>query len=428
MNEQAIEPWASWRNADPVRITGVRAICTAPDGVRLVVVKVTTNVDGLYGLGCATFAQRPQAVVSAVEDFLAPLVIGRNPDDIQDIWNAAYYSSYWRGGPVLGNALSGVDQALWDILGKRAGVPVYQLLGGRVRERAAVYTHANGSDLAELTDNVTAAMENGYEHVRCQMSVPGFATYGSGRSTPGDAGTPQPAYRLAMTQGRWEPGPYARMVPRMFEHLRSHFGDELEIIHDVHERVPPATAVQLAKAVEEYRPFFLEDLFAPEDLGHLERLRAQSSVPIGLGELLCTIEQAAPLISGRLIDFLRVHISDMGGFTPALKLTTLCEVFGVRTAWHGPSDLSPLGQAANVHLDVSTPAFGIQEFSPFSDRMRETFTGAIEVAGGALRPNNLPGWGVDLDERAAARYPFPDHALNGAWPEIRRADGAVIRP
>lgn len=426
MEQQRGAPWQSWRTDEEVRIEGIRAICTAPDGVRLVVVKVTTNVDGLYGLGCATFAQRPAAVAVAVEDYLAPLLVGRNPDDIQDIWSAAHQSSYWRGGPVLNNALSGVDQALWDILGKRAGLPVFQLLGGRVREAADVYVHTNGADLSALTDNVTAALESGHRFVRCQVSVPGNATYGSGGA--GDPRHPQPAYRLASQQQRWEPGPYVRMVPRMFEHLRSEFGDGVEILHDVHERIPPPAAVQLARDLEPYHPYFLEDPLAPEDVGHLPRLREQSAVPIALGELFTSTEQAASVVSRRLIDFLRVHLSDVGGFTPAVKLATLCELSGVRTAWHGPPDLSPVGQAANVHLDVASAAFGVQEFSPFSDRVRETFPGALEVNAGRIGPGDRPGWGVDLDEVCAAKYPFPEHSLNGGWPEIRRADGAVIRP
>src|SRR5919201_6339295 len=160
-----------------LRITRVRPICTAPEGIRLVVVKVETSEPGLYGLGCATFTQRPLAVVSAIQDYLEPFLIGRDPNDIEDIYQAAYLSSYWRSGPVLNNALSGVDEALWDIKGKRAGMPVYQLLGGKTRSSASLYAHASGQDIQEVEDRARQFMEQGYRYVRCQVALQGYATY-----------------------------------------------------------------------------------------------------------------------------------------------------------------------------------------------------------------------------------------------------------
>lgn len=412
--------------SENLKITRVRAFQTAPDGIRLIIVRIETNVPGLYGLGCATFAQRPSVVVDAVENFLEPLLIGRDPSDIEDIWHAAYYSSYWRGGPALNNALSGIDEALWDILGKRLGVPVYQLFGGRVRESAEVYVHVNGRDQSHLNEGISRALEHGYRVLRCQV---GFASSQSFESSQDHAWhNPQPAHRLAMTQNRWDPRQYARDVPTMFAAIRSEFGNDLEIIHDVHEKVPPAEAIRMARAVEEYRPYFLEDPVAPEDVAHLERLRSVSAVPIGMGELFTTIEQAAPLISKGLIDFLRVHVSALGGVTPTLKLVRLCEVFGVRTAWHGPTDLSPVGQAANIHLNLATTAFGIQEFSPWSERMQAVFPGSPTVSKGAFHANSHPGWGVDFDEKEAAKYPHPEHKLNGGWLEKRQLDGCITRP
>ncbi|MDQ3399100.1 MAG: starvation-sensing protein RspA [Deinococcota bacterium] len=403
-----------------LKITNIKAICTAPDGIRLVVVKVETNEPELYGLGCATFTQRPLAVVAAVEDYLKPFLLGRDPSDIEDIYQASLLSSYWRSGPVLNNALSGVDMALWDIKGKLAKMPVYDLFGGKCRKAAALYAHASGRDFEEVEEEVRGFVAEGYRHVRCQVSVPGYATYGA-QIVPTGA-------EAAGSQGSWDPSAYCRLVPKLFEHLRGRLGDEVELLHDVHERVFPIEAIGLAKALEPYRLFFLEDPFAPEDIDYLRILRQQSATPIAIGELFVNPAEYVPLIRDRLLDFIRVHISAIGGLTPARKLAALSEFFGVRTAWHGPGDVSPVGHAANLHLDLACPNFGIQERHVFSERTREVFPGCPELKGGYLWPSDRPGLGVDIDEALAAKYPFPEHPLNGSWPEVRRADGTVIRP
>jgi mannonate dehydratase len=408
-----------------LRITRVKAICTAPDGIRLVVVKVETSEPGLYGLGCATFTQRPLVVVTAIEEYLEPFLIGRDPDDIEDIYQAAYVSSYWRSGPVLNNALSGVDQALWDIKGKRAGMPVYQLFGGKSRHAAPLYAHASGRDFEEVEDRARRFMDQGYRYVRCQVDVPGYSTYGTSGGAARDA--QQPAH-LRTDQAPWEPGPYCRIVPKLFDRMRSQLGDEIELLHDVHERVPPIQAIQLARALEPYRLFFLEDPFAPEDVDYFRILRQQSAIPLAMGELFVNQAEYVPLIRDRLIDFIRVHISDIGGLSMARKLAAFCEFFGVRTAWHGPGDVSPVGHAANLQLDLACHNFGIQEQHVFGERTREVFPGCPEIRDGMLWSNEQPGLGIDVDEALAAKYPFPAHPLNGAWPPIRRLDGTVIRP
>lgn len=398
----------------PVTITNVRTILTAPDGIRLIAVKVETSEPGLYGLGCATFTQRPLTVAAAVDEYLRPFLLGRSVDDIEDIWQSAFVSSYWRNGPVLNNALSGVDQALWDIKGKRAGMPVYELLGGKCRDRVPLYHHCSGRDKEEVADQIRAAMERGYIHCRAQVAVPGYSTYGT---KGGDA-----------QQAVWEPAPYVRSVLELFEHLRSELGAEVELLHDIHERIPPIQAINLAKQLEPYNLFFLEDPFAPEDIGYFPILRQQTSVPVAMGELFSNVNEYLPLIKDRLIDFIRVHVSTIGGISPARKLAALCEFFGVRTAWHGPGDVTPVGHAANMHLDLACYNFGIQEEYFFPENTREVFPGCPEIRDGCMWPNDRPGLGVDLDEKAAARFPLPEHPYNGAWPAIRRADGTVIRP
>ena len=399
-------PWEH-SGSPPIRITDVRAICTAPQGTRLVVVKVETSEPGLYGLGCATFSPRARAVAFAVDEYVRPFVLGRDPADIEDIWHACRLSSYWRDGPILNNALSGLDQALWDIKAKRAGVPLYQLLGGRCRRAADVYVHVKSDDFGVVTDRIQAFREQGYRYFRCQPDSPG---------------------RLEMKQPDWNARAFCRQVPRMFEHLRGQLGDEVEFIHDVHERLPPPLAIQLARDLEAFKLFYVEDLFAPEDNDWYRNLREQSSIPVAMGEVYVSTHEYLPMIRDRLIDFIRVHVSAIGGLTPARKLAVLCEFFGVRTAWHGPDDVSPVGHAAQLHLSLATPNFGIQETHLFGDAMREVFPGIAEVRDGALWCNERPGLGIDIDEAAAARHPYPDHPLNGSWPTARLPDGTVVRP
>lgn len=419
--------WSLYRRDDDdpgVTIRDVRVILTAPDNIRLVVVKIETSEPGLYGLGCATFTQRPLAVKTAIEEYLRPFLIGRDVHDIEDIWQASYVSSYWRSGPVLNNAMSGVDMALWDIKGKIANLPVYQLLGGKVREAADVYVHASGSEPREVEEHCRALQEEGFRYLRCQVAVTGYATYGVSTKKQDR----YYAVSIDTHQDRWSPEAYVLRVPEMFEHIRTTLGPEVELLHDIHERVPPMYAIRLAKELDQYRLFFLEDPFSPEDNGYFPMLRQHSVTPIAMGELYVNQAEYLPLIQERLIDFIRVHISDIGGLTPARKLGAMCEFYGVRTAWHGPGDVSPVGHAANLALDLSSSNFGIQEASFFSDRAREVFPGTPEIRAGAMWSNDLPGLGVDIDEERAAKYPFPEHPVNGAWPEVRRPDGGVQKP
>ncbi len=403
------------KKLSPLKITDIKTILTAPARIRLVVVKVTTSEPGLYGLGCATFTQRPRVVETAVDKYLKPFLLGKDPLQIEDIWQSSFVSSYWRNGPVLGNAISGVDMALWDILGKRAGMPVYQLLGGKCRKAVDVYRHASGSTFEEVEKSVRRFMEQGYRYVRAQVAIPGYATYGS-TIKPSDKQT-------------WEPSYYARTVPRLFEHLRKQVGDEVELLHDMHERVPPILAMRIAKEIEPYRLFFLEDPFSPEDIGYFTHLRQQTATPIAMGELFNNPNEWLPLVAGRLIDFIRIHISQVGGLSMARKIAALCEFFAVRTAWHGPGDVSPVGHAANVHLDLATHNFGIQEARDFTQAEQDVFPGCPTLKDGYYWANDKPGLGIDLDEKLAAKFPIKDDPpFDMQWGNLRRRDGAVTKP
>lgn len=397
-----------------IKITNVKTILTAPAGINLVVIKVETSEPELYGLGCATFTQRYLSVKSAVDDYLKPFLIGKDPQNIEDIWQSAMVSGYWRNGPIMNNALSGIDMALWDIKGKIAGLPLYQLFGGKCREGAAIYVHADGLDKVEVEDNIRELMEKGYRYVRCQMGLYGGKT----SSIVKPDGAPNGAY--------FNPDIYAKSIPQLFEHIRSNIGFDVELIHDIHERVSPIEAVRMAKNLEPYRLFYLEDALPPENIEWFKMIRQQSATPIAAGELFTNVCEWKPLIINQLIDYIRVHVSNVGGITPARKLITLCETFGIRTAWHGPGDVSPVGHAANVHLDVSCTNFGIQEWTPFNEALMEVFPGCPEIRNGYVYPNQKPGLGIDIDEKLAAKYPCYNDLPT--WTLARLPDGTAVRP
>jgi mannonate dehydratase len=408
------------------KIKDVQVITCQPAGVRLIVVKVLTDQDGLYGYGCGTFTQRADLVVPAVEKYLKPFLVGKPADRIDDMWQAMYNSSYWRNGPVLNNAISGVDQALWDIKGRQANMPVYQLLGGKVREAADCYGHASGGDYPEVIASAQKWIAEGFRHVRVQVGVPGMAGYGSGR---GDAKV------AALHSGPvFEPAAYIRRALKLFEECRKQLPEDIELCHDVHERITPTQAVQMCKDVEKFKLFFFEDPLSPEDIAWFRLIRNQCTTPIAMGELFNSPHEWSPLISERLIDYIRVHVSQAGGLTPCRKIAIMGEAFGVRTAWHGPGDVSPVGHAANVALDLVSYNFGVQEYSAFNGPTREIFSGVPEMKNGYLYANEAPGWGIEVNEKAAAKYPFGGgnrggdrQLLNGGWGEVRKRDGQIIK-
>jgi len=397
-----------------LKITEVKTFLTQPAGCRLIVVRVNTSEPGLYGLGCATFTQRHLAVKAALDHHIGPFMIGKDPDDIEDLWQSAMVNGYWRNGPVLNSAISGVDMALWDIKGKRAGMPCYQLWGGKCRGGVAVYTHADGRDAHEVVDSARKLIEEGYHYIRCQVGgYPGL----EGRQARPDA---------AAHGDYFYPREKLYQIPQLFETLRKELPADIELLHDIHERLAPVDAVYLAKALEPYRLFFLEDILAPEDLEWFANIRSVCATPLAMGELFNHPCEITPLVAGRLIDFIRVHVSQIGGITPALKLAHLCAAFGVRTAWHGPGDTSPVGMAANVHLDMACINFGIQEWAKRAEIEYDMFPGLPRVKQGYVYPNESPGLGIEFDERLAAKFPCTDE--NPEWTVSRLPDGTLWRP
>ncbi|WP_257657786.1 enolase C-terminal domain-like protein [Parapedobacter lycopersici] len=401
------------RGMAKVTIRDVKAIATAPNRANLVVVKIETSEPGLYGLGCATFTQRAGAVVTAIEKYLKPFCIGKDVDNIEDMWNSFYIDSYWRNGPVLNNAISGMDQALWDIKGKRANMPVYQLLGGRSRFAVPAYAGAGGSTPEEVAEQVQQRMEQGFRYVRMGTSGGGNAQgdfQAAGYGYAGDRYMDIPAY--------------LRTMPKVFETVRKVCGDEIELMHDIHEKIQPMEAITLMNNIAPYRPFFLEDPVSPENMGWFKEIRQSTNVPIAMGELFNNINEFLEPMANRYFDFIRCHISQIGGLTPAMKVARLGEWFGIRTAWHGPADVSPVGHAVHAHIDTAIWNFGVQEIRDFTDAEREVFPGAPTHEKGYIHINENPGIGVDIDEKEAAKYPISYRGYS----QIRKADGTIIRP
>ena len=417
-NAATYESPAYAKGMAPVKIKSVKAIATAPQGSNLIVVKVETTEPGLYGLGCATFTQRAVAVVTAINTYLNEFCVGKDVDNIEDMWNAVYVSSYWRNGPVLNNAISGLDEALWDIKGKRANMPVYQLLGGKSRFAIPCYTHANGKTPEEVADDVLKIMERGFKYIRIQQG--GYGAVGSVT----DQGDFKEAGFGGETDSYMNERAYLKSVPKMFEIVRKKCGEEIELLHDIHERVQPMDAINMIKKLDEYSPFFIEDPFSPENMEWFKQLRASTTVPIAMGELFNNINEFKMPMVNQWFDYIRVHVSQIGGITPAMKVARLGEWFNIKTAWHGPGDVSPVGHSAHAHIDLAVWNFGIQEAVNFSDKMLEVFRGCPTMKNGYMSVNEVPGLGVDINEKEAAKYPI---GTKSNW-QVRKRDGTLIRP
>lgn len=401
-----------------MKIVSADVIVCSP-GRNYVTLKITTE-DGLSGLGDATLNGRELAVASYLRDHVAPLLIGRDARRINDIWQYLYRGAYWRRGPVTMTAIAAVDCALWDILGKSTGQPVYQLLGGAARAGVKIYGHASGETIDELLDNVAGFLDRGYRAVRVQAAIPGLeSTYGLHH--PGTGHTYEPADAAMPTENTWHTPSYLDFVPAMMKAVRERFGYGFDLLHDVHHRLSPLEAGQLGTSLEPYRMFWIEDPTPAEDQEAFRLIRQHTTTPIATGEVLTSIWDCQHLIAQRLIDYIRTSVSHTGGITHLRKIFDFADLHGVRTGSHGAGDLSPVSFAAALHLDLTVPNFGIQEYMGHLDPAGEVFKTGYTFADGYMHPGDAPGLGVDIDEDAAARYPYQPKYL----PVNRLSDGSM---
>ena len=378
--------------------------------------KIETR-SGVYGIGDATLNGRERAVAAYLEEHIAPLLIGRDAGRIEDTWQLLYRGAYWRRGPVTMTAIAAVDVALWDILGKMAGLPLYQLLGGRSRDGVLVYTHAHGHDIPATSAEVGRWVAQGYRAVRAQCGIPGLAKpYGIS-----SARTYEPAESALPAETVWSAPNYLDVVPRLFEQLRRDHGRELELLHDVHHRLLPVEAARLARDLEPYRLFWLEDATPAENQTAFELIRRHSVTPLAVGEVFNSIWDCKQLIESRLIDFIRTTIVHAGGITHVRRIADLAALHQVRTGFHGASDLSPVCLGAALHFDTWVPNFGIQEYVEHTRETLEVFPHDFHFTDGRLFCGETPGHGVELDEKLAARYPYSPKQL----PIARLQDGTM---
>jgi L-alanine-DL-glutamate epimerase-like enolase superfamily enzyme len=373
-----------------MKITAIESYAVFDRGRNFLFVTVDTD-EGIDGVGESGLTGREQAVAGAVRD-LTRLLLGQEASRIEYLWQCMSRGGFFPAQGAVAAALSAIDIALWDLRGKALGVPVYDLLGGRCRDRVVCYPHNNESGLEPLLESARQTTAEGWKFVRW------------GLPTEDDILEPRPAIRSAVKQ---------------FEALRAELGDEVELCMDVHTRLDPSDSITLLRAVEPFRPFFMEDPVRAEDLTAMRRVREQTAVPIAVGEQLHSKWQFRPLIEEELTDYARVDLCLAGGITEAKKIAAMAEAHHIRLATHNP--LGPVSSAACLQLNLACPNVGVHEQPRRPGTvLRDVVPVQIEWQDGYLLVPSRPGLGVEFDRVAARAHPFQPAPLPG----LRRADGS----
>jgi mannonate dehydratase len=404
-----------------VKITSAEVFIGGP-GKNYVTLKIMTD-QGVYGLGDATLNNRETLPAKYLQDYLIPCLIGKDPRNSEDIWNFFYRGAYFRRGPIAMAAIGAIDMALWDIKGKIAGLPVYQLFGGKSREGALVYAHATGADLDELLGSIEHYISQGYKAVRVQCGIPGMPKNGYGVASEGsDANHFITEYGELPKEEIWNTEKYLTYMPKVFEKIRERFGDDLKVLHDIHHRLLPREAAAFAKEVEKYKLFWLEDPTPAEDQSALKLIRQHSTAPIAIGEVFNSLWDCKQMIEDELIDFIRISVTYAGGITHAKRIVDLAAIHHVRTGFHGAPSHSPISMAAQGHLNTWAPNFGIQEYlvlgTPECDAL---FPSNHYLQDGMFYVSDDPGLGVEFDEKEAQRYSYERRY----HPVVRFEDGTM---
>jgi mannonate dehydratase len=399
-----------------MKITSAKVIVTCP-GRNFVTLKIETD-QGVYGIGDATLNGRELSVVAYLEEHVIPCLIGRDPRRIEDTWQYFYRGAYWRRGPVTMRAIAAVDVALWDIKAKMAGMPLYQLMGGRSRHKVMVYGHANGADIASTVEAVGRYIDMGYKAIRAQTGIPGVEkAYGVGRGDmyyePADAALP--------TETGWDTAKALNYIPKLFETLRETYGFDHHLLHDGHHRYTPQEAATLGKLLEPYRLFWFEDCTPAENQEAFKLVRQHTTTPLAVGEIFNTIWDCKDLIQNQLIDYIRATIVGAGGVTHLKRIADLASLYQVRTGCHGATDLSPVTMGTALHFDTWVPNFGIQEYMRHTPETDAVFPHDYAFDRGYMTCGEAPGHGVDIDEALAAKYPYSPAQL----PVARLSDGTM---
>lgn len=402
-----------------MKIEDIKVFVSCP-ARNFVTVKIMTE-DGTIGWGDATLNGREMAVVAYLEEHIVPCLIGKDAHQIEDIWQYLYKGAYWRRGPVTMAAIGSIDIALWDIKGKVAGLPVYQLLGGKSRNKIKTYGHANGESIDETLENLGKLIDQGFKTVRLQCALP------NSKGTYGTLGKRKDYYELQSNrplppEHSWNTTNYLNFIPQLFKAAREKYGMDIELTHDVHSRLKPIEAAKLGKDLEPYQLLFLEDSVVAENQDSYERIRQHTTTPLAVGEVFNTVWDSLDLISNQWIDYIRMAATHGGGITPLRKLADFAALYHVRIAPHGAPDLSPICHAAQAHVNIWANNFGIQEFIGFgNETLNKVFSHPLSFKDGYIYLEDKPGLGVDYNEVEAENYKYKRSYL----PVTRLEDGTL---